>query len=61
MHNLERSITEWRKTMMAAPGASHETLDELENHLEKMGATVRSGMTEPEAFEQRSRNLEAHV
>jgi hypothetical protein len=51
MHNLEKSITEWRKTMMAAPGVSHETLDELENHLrENVEQLVRSGMTEPEAF-----------
>jgi hypothetical protein len=52
MHNLEKSITEWRKTMMAAPPVSHETLDELENHLrENVEQLVRSGMTEPEAFE----------
>jgi len=52
MHNLEKSITEWRKTMMAAPAVSHETLDELENHLrENVEQLVRSGMTEPEAFE----------
>lgn len=52
MHNLEKSIAEWRKTMMAAPAVSHETLDELENHLrENVEQLVRSGMTEPEAFE----------
>jgi hypothetical protein len=52
MHNLEKSITEWRKTMMAAPAVSHETLDELENHLrENVEQLVRSGMTEPDAFE----------
>jgi len=51
MHNLERSITEWRKTMMAAPAVSHETLDELENHLrENVEQLVRSGITEREAF-----------
>jgi hypothetical protein len=52
MHNLEKSIAEWRKTMMAAPAVSHETLDELENHLrENVEQLIRSGMTEPEAFE----------
>lgn len=52
MHNLEKSIAEWRKTIMAAPAVTHETLDELENHLrENVEQLVRSGMTEPEAFE----------
>ena len=52
MHNLEKSIAEWRKTMMAAPAVSHETLNELENHLrENVEQLIRSGMTEPEAFE----------
>lgn len=53
MHNLEQSIAEWRKTMLAAPGAgvSHDTIDELENHLrENVEQLVRSGMTEREAF-----------
>ncbi|SRR6266571_1841422 len=52
MHNLEKSIAEWRNTMMAAPKVSHETLDELENHLrEHVEQLVESGMTEPEAFQ----------
>jgi len=51
MHNLEKAIAEWRKTIMAARAVSHETLDELENHLrENVEQLVRSGMTEPEAF-----------
>jgi hypothetical protein len=51
MHNLEKSIAEWRKTMMAAPAVNHETLDELENHLrENVEQLVRSGITEREAF-----------
>ena len=51
MHNLEKSIAQWRKTMMAAPAVSHETLDELENHLrENVEQLVRSGITEREAF-----------
>lgn len=52
MHKLEELIAEWRKTMMAAPNVSHETLDELENHLrENVDQLVRSGMTEAEAFQ----------
>ena len=52
MHNLEQLVAEWRKTMMAARAVSHETLDELENHLrENVEQLLRSGMTEPEAFE----------
>jgi hypothetical protein len=51
MHNLEDSIAEWRKSMIAAR-VSPETLDELENHLrENLDQFTRSGMTEPEAFE----------
>jgi len=52
MHNLEESIAQWRRTIMAAPTFSHETLDELENHLrENVDQLVRSGMTESEAFQ----------
>jgi len=52
MHNLEKSIAEWRKTMMAARGVSHETVDELETHLrENVDQLVRSGMAELEAFQ----------
>lgn len=52
MHNLEKSIAEWRETMMAAPGVSQETVDELETHLrEEVNQLVRSGMAEPEAFQ----------
>jgi hypothetical protein len=52
MHNLETLIAEWRKTMMAAPKVSPETLDELENHLrENVDQLVRSGMTKPIAFQ----------
>jgi hypothetical protein len=53
MHNLEKSIARWRQTMMAAPAVSHETLDELKNHLREMvEQLIRSGMADPEAFEQ---------
>src|SRR5262245_28199181 len=52
MHNLEDSIAEWRKSMMAAAKVSRETLDELENHLrENVDQLTRSGMTELEAFQ----------
>ena len=52
MHNLEQLIAEWRKTMMTEPNVGRETLDELENHLrENVDRLVRSGMTEPEAFQ----------
>jgi hypothetical protein len=50
MHDLERLITEWRKT--AAPDVSAETLDELETHLRETTAElVRSGMSIPSAFQ----------
>ena len=53
MHNLEQSITEWRRTMMTAPNVSPETLDELENHLrETVEELAGSGMSGPEAFQQ---------
>ena len=52
MHNLEKLIGEWRKTMVTAPKVGPETLDELENHLrENLEQLVRSGMTEAEAFQ----------
>lgn len=52
MPNLERRITQWRATMMAAPEVSPKTLDELENHLrEHIDQLLRSGMPEPEAFQ----------
>jgi Cytochrome C assembly protein len=52
MHNLEDSIAEWRKSMMAAARLSRESLDELENHLrENVDQLTRSGMSEPEAFQ----------
>src|SRR6266496_3001960 len=58
MDNLEKLVAEWRKTMMTAPNVGRETLDELENHLrENVGQLVRSGMTEPEAFQRAVRQL----
>jgi hypothetical protein len=52
MHNLEKRIAEWRKTMTARPAVHHETLEELENHLrETVDELVRSGTPEAEAFQ----------
>ena len=52
MHNLEKSISAWRETMMASRKVSTETVDELETHLrEHMEQLARSGMTESDAFE----------
>src|SRR6266853_4680191 len=60
MHNLEKLIAEWRKTMMTAPNFGRETLDELENHLrENVDQLVRSGMTETEAFQRAVTHLGA--
>lgn len=50
MHNVEKLITEWRKS--AATNVSAETLDELETHLrETTEQLVRSGMNPPDAFQ----------
>jgi hypothetical protein len=52
MHNLEKQIAEWRKTVMTARSVGDETIDELESHLrENVEQLVRSGMAEPEAFQ----------
>ena len=52
MHNLEKRIAEWRRTVITAPGVSPERVDELENHLrENVDQLVQSGMTEAEAFQ----------
>src|SRR3954462_5783244 len=49
MHNLEKLISEWRKS--AATNVSAETLDELETHLrETTEQLVRTGMNLPAAF-----------
>jgi hypothetical protein len=51
MHDLEKWITEWRKTA-GMPHVSAETLDELETHLrETTERLVRSGMSLPDAFQ----------
>jgi len=51
MHDLEKLITEWRKS--AAKNINAETLDELETHLrDTTERLVRSGISLPDAFQQ---------
>jgi len=58
MHNLEKSIAEWRKTSSTASHVGEEALDELESHLrETVDELVRSGLTEAEAFERAVKQL----
>ena len=50
MHDLEKLITEWRKTV--ARDVAGEDLDELEAHLRETVVQLRrSGQTVPEAFQ----------
>lgn len=52
MFNLEQSIAEWRKQMLAAGIKSPVPLDELENHLrEEIEEQIHSGKNEQQAFE----------
>jgi hypothetical protein len=62
MFNLETSITEWRRQMLAAGIKSPVPLDELETHLrEEIGQQIKSGRTEAEAFETAIGNIgQAH-
>lgn len=51
MFDLEQSITEWRKQMLAAGIKSPVPLEELESHLrEEIGQQIKSGRNEAEAF-----------
>jgi hypothetical protein len=51
MHNLETSIADWRKTMIAVHQYTPGTLDELESHLrETVQELVRTGLDEAQAF-----------
>src|SRR4051812_15191961 len=53
MFNLESSITEWRRQMLAAGLKPGGRLDELENHLrEEISALKSAGASEAMAFEQ---------
>lgn len=52
MFNLEKSIAEWRKQMLAAGIKTPVPLDELEIHLrEEIEREVKSGLNEQNAFE----------
>jgi len=51
MCNLEQSITDWRKKMLAAGVKTPVPLEELEIHLrEEMERRIRSGSSQEEAF-----------
>jgi hypothetical protein len=51
MFNLEKSIADWRKQMLAAGIKSPVPLEELEIHLrEEIGRLVQSGLDEQNAF-----------
>jgi hypothetical protein len=52
MFNLDQSIAEWRRQMMAGGIKTAEALDELENHLrEDVEQQMRAGMDAEAAFE----------
>ena len=52
MYNLEQSIVEWRKQMLAAGIISPVLLEELENHLrEEIQQQIKFGLNEHDAFE----------
>ncbi|HLX96007.1 MAG TPA: permease prefix domain 1-containing protein, partial [Verrucomicrobiae bacterium] len=52
MFDLERSITDWRRRMLAAGIKTPVPLEELEIHLrEEIGQQIKSGLSEHRAFE----------
>ncbi|HSY19433.1 MAG TPA: permease prefix domain 1-containing protein [Candidatus Acidoferrales bacterium] len=52
MFNLESSIANWRRQMLAAGIQSPVPLEELENHLrEEINQQIRAGLNEHQAFE----------
>ena len=52
MFNLEQSIVEWRRQMLAAGLRNPNLLDELESHLhEEVERQMESGLTAQDAFE----------
>jgi hypothetical protein len=52
MFNLEQTIAEWRRQMLAADIKSPVPLEELESHLRQdIAALVLAGKPEPEAFQ----------
>jgi len=58
MFNLEQSITDWRRQMLAAGIKTPVPLEELENHLrEDVEEQMRSGATAQQAFEATIRQI----
>ena len=58
MFNLEQSIAEWRKQVLAAGIKSPVPLEELESHLrDEMPERVRSGLSEQVAFDMTIRQI----
>jgi hypothetical protein len=58
MFDLEQSITEWRRQMLAAGIKTPVPLEELEIHLrEDVEQQVKSGLKEPEAFNVAARKI----
>jgi hypothetical protein len=58
MFNLEQSIAEWRRRMLAAGVKNSNVLDELENHLrEDVEKQVREGSSVQQAFEAATRQI----
>ncbi len=58
MFDLEQSIAEWRKQMLAAGIQAPVPLEELENHLrEDVEERMRSGVTAQQAFETTVRQI----
>ena len=52
MFDLEKSIVNWRKQMLAAGIKTPVPLEELESHLrEEIGQQLKSGLNEQKAFE----------
>jgi hypothetical protein len=58
MFDLEPSIVEWRRQMLAAGIRNPEPLEELESHLrEEFERQMRSGLSKPQAFEAATRQI----
>lgn len=58
MFNLEQSIAEWRRQMLAAGIKTPVPLEELESHLrEDVEERMRSGVTAQQAFETTVRQI----
>jgi hypothetical protein len=58
MFNLEQSIAEWQKQMLAAGLKTAVPLGELENHLrEDIAQQMKSGLGEQEAFNSAVQNI----